>query len=795
MKRAASYVLMLAGVLGTGPGCRMLFRREPAPPPVPPERALRLPPRGAPLTGFEQIAGWDAESKTGRVRFDKDLEKAIWGEYAGWLRFTPRSEGPHEVFIRPKESWLVNAPFNLMTVWVWHELEEEGPVEGYEVFLEGTGPMGRGYTWTFPYRPSAGWQMLHLRVKGDSIWPLTLTKLGWRLPEGVEETQALFLENLSVYQESVARIPREIQYVRPHDYAPAFAPKRRNSVLLDFPPRPAAFRPVAPQEKVVVRLDREAENRYLFRSESASVTVEYLLEMREQFPMISVRVNGRELGRVWQGVEVATQGELPAFRLSRMEGGKLILQYAEGLRFTVSLQGRTLELEAHSLNETFTGVRLGRLTGGEGGEAERLEVPFLRVSREASWPLATVRQGEGVYFVSVIPDWWFSMAGEVIEPSAESGLMDLGSLLYPPRWKGSRNVFRERVYFTVSTQFEDVLPGPAAPVALMRGEAGAVLWPGEKGLRLRLMQMQPVDPEWREDDLARDWEGNWRGFAPQRFFMKSARFSDLAISRLPPTGLDPETGYTHTPWLSRFPPWRFTDYDARVLGAGTFAQTWAELGVLLQQVAAETGVPLFGDGGAEWFYAGFLSGVVPEFSGGMEALHPFLPQMVHRNIAPYSAVMGVGSAEAFQGGEGEVEDTPERFWRQVATQIAYTACGRVPETADAGLRAQGERLLRRLHARFVASPVVRLLYWNGTRLQGVSESFADGSLGRSQIYFRLENGDEIWVNGSETEDWTVRVEGRQYRLPPFGFRIRGEGLDLYRVRNESGAEKIFDGGD
>lgn len=771
-------------------GCRLLFRRSERPLPPPPERNLRLPSRGAPLTSFEQIAGWGVHSDTGRVRLDKVMPKAIWGEYAGWVRFIPRQEGPHSVEIRPRESWRVNSPFNMISLWVWHDTAEIETAQTFEMALHGVGPQGRKYMWSFPYTPQDGWQMLHLRVAGEESWPLDFTHLQWILPNEVEGVQDLFLENLTVYQESVSRIPREIQFIRPHDYAPAFAPRRPGSVLLDFPPRPAAFRPIDLTERYVVSLEQNADNHYRFRSQSENVSVEYLVTMPGTLPEIHVRVNGVDLGRIWRGVEIHTQGEMPVFRLSRMEEGKLILQYSEGLRFTVSLQGRTLELEAHSLNETFTGVSLGRLTGGEGLDIERLEIPFLRLARTFPWPLGVLRQGENIYFASVLPDWWFSMAGEVAASRSDEGAIGLGHLKYPSRWKGSRNVFRERIYFTVSPDMDHVLPGPAAPPALMRREAGQILWsslwPSEDMLTLRLIHMQPTDPEWREDDLARDPEGNWRGYAPQRYFMKSARFHDLALSRLNEAAGGGGYTHAHAPRLSRFPPWRFADFDARVLGAGTFAQTWAELGVLLQQSTAEVGMPLFGDGGSEWLYSGFLSGLIPVFPEGFSALHPFLPQIAHQNISPYSALMGMGDTQSFQR-EGEPTLSEEDlFWRQVVTQIAYTAAGRAPDVEGPELQALGRKILGPIHERYTQSRVVRLLYWNGTQLQSVRAAMVDGSVQNSQLYFRLESGEEIWVNGSLDRPWGIQVEGEKYVLPSFGFFFRGSNFLLMRAQTPEG---------
>lgn len=784
-------ILLLSGLLGFTGGCRMFLRREDRPLPPPPERGLRLPPRGSPLTSFEQTAGWSVHSRTGRARLDKDRAPAIWGEYAGVVRFTPRQAGPHSVEIRPAEPWRVNAPFNMITFWVWHEPAAPHPSGAYELVLHGTGPRNQSREWVMPYRPGPGWQMLHLRMDAEDLWPMTFTHISWRFPDGIEGPQDLFLENLRVYQESVARIPREIQFIRPHDYAPAFAPRRAGSVLLDFPPRPGAFRPLAPAERFVNTLEQIEPNLYRFLHQSGSLRLEYRVHLSGNFPAISVRLNDVDLEQVWRGADVHSQGDPPVFRLSRIDEGRLILQYAEGLRFSLSLQGRTLELEAHSLNETFSGMDLGGLEKGGAQRLERLELPFMRLSANFPWPLAWGEAEETRFFISVIPDWWFSMAGEVLPPQAEG--IALGRMVYPPRWKGGRNVFRERVYFTVSPNLEDVLPGPSAPPALMRARAGEIFFPSETPRTLRLIHMQPTDPDWREDDLARDSEGNWRGFAHQRFFMKSARFQDLALFRLQEQRGQGTYTHAYMPWLSRFPPWRYTDFDARVLGAGTFAQTWAEVGALLQQTAAEVGIPLLGDGGSEWLYSGFMCGLIPNFPNGIQSFHPFLPHIAHQNIAPYTALMGMGDTAGFRFPDEETVPPEALFWRQIAAQIAYTAAGRIPDVEDGALRDLAHNILAPVHERFTRSRVVRLLYWNGSRLQTAGEAVADGSLALSMLYFRLESGEEVWVNGSRSETWLLQIRGESYTLPPFGFFMLGEDFSLMRVQTAEGSAIQFQG--
>lgn len=771
-------------------GCRIFQRRsDPPPPPPPPYRPLRLPPRGQPLTSFEQMARWTAASDSGHAEVIKTPERAIWGEYAGKLDFVPASPGPHRVVLTPDEPWLQRSPFDVLTLWVW----DDGPPSlrpDHTIRLVARNAEGERVVFELPYQPRGRWEMLHLRQEGGFPWPLRFESLEWHLPHGQERSgrRSLYLEGLRAHAEGYGRIPRDIQFVRPHDYAPAFAPQRPDSVLLDLPPRPAAFRPLPPSERHQTRLLRETDQRFRFEYQSGSGTLGYVVDVSGGGPRIEVRVNEIPLGEVWRDLRMEVQGEAPEFRFSRIEGQVLVLQYTQGLRLQVNLSGRTLQLEAHALGEAIEALSLGRLAVPENWQGGPLFLPFLRVAEELRWPLLQFRSAQQGLFVSVIPDWWFSMAG-FFDAGTRSGRGEetLGRMVYPPRWRGSRNVFRERIYFTVSPRLQDVLPGPAAVEALFRESLS------DRVLSRRVYQesptplllgLRPDSPEWQEDWLGRDPRGDWRPLEFPYFLLKSARFPDVALRRavrgvrdLPPGALMiPEAG---------LPPWAWTDFDARVLGAGTFSQSWSEFMVLLQQVAAESGRPLLAPGGGEWLMAGGIAGFLPSFPLGFEALHPYLPQHVHQNILPYSALLGLGELEDFRL-PGEEAHAERQLHRMLAAMVVYGAVNGLPDIPDRLLAERSRLLLSPLLSRFETSRVQRFAYWDGSRFLEGAEALHEAAYLRSRVYLRLSDGSEIWVNGDLFANWHLKVDGRDVELPPDGWVARGNGFEVLVGLNRHG---------
>ncbi|MCC5847985.1 MAG: hypothetical protein JJU29_07805 [Verrucomicrobia bacterium] len=778
MKRFPLFKTSLISLMLFAGGCRFWRRRDPEPPPPPVVRELRLPNRQTPLEDFQMTAGWTVHSESGLTEFLKNEPKAIWGDYAGEIRFSPRSAGPHSVALTPREPWLQPSVFNTIILWVWDD-GEAGLRDDHAIRIQARDRNGKPLEWTLPYSPANEWQMLHLRSEAGFPWPIEIESLHWELPAHVDRPRTLYLESFTMYQESLSRIPGNIQFIRPHGYAPAFAPQRPSSVMLDFPPRPATFRPAPPETRHVISVARTGVETHAFTFLGAEGEWVYEVTASPGAPQIKVRQGETPWPDLWRGLNVATSGDVPEHRFSRLENDVLHMQYEQGLRFVISLHGRSLQIEIHSLGETFHTLNLGSLGGGDNVRAMPIFPPFMRVNQAHRWPVVQLRQNDEQVFASLLPDWWFSMAGAwepgEIFPDRES----FGRMTYPARWKGTRNVFRERLHLTVSPHFREVLPSPSGVEALYRDQAGSLLWRDEiaESAELNLFTLHPTHQEWRDNLLARDPEGNWRELGRGNHILKSARFSDTSLTLLQTQLREKPPGASHV-FLDQgadVPPWVLTDFDARVLGAGTYAQTWAEMGALLQQAVAESGGPLIAPGGGEWLQAGFVSGFVSDFTLGFGELHPYLPQFAHRNILPFSTLHGLGPLEGFRlPGESRREEV--MMHRQIATQIAYGACGRIPEVASPRLRQRAERILRPLHHMFTDDPVIRLAYWDGTRFMEAGEAMATGAFVRSQIYMRLQSGTEIWVNGDLHGHWHLRAATHTFELPPSGFVVRDDDL-------------------
>ncbi|MGA0334019.1 MAG: hypothetical protein ACO3NW_08690, partial [Kiritimatiellia bacterium] len=540
------------------------------------------------------------------------------------------------------------------------------------------------------------------------------------------------------------------------------------------------YRPLTRDEKSLQSLHRLEDGVYAFRYESKEMKLEYRISPAEGMPSVEVILEGETQPGLWTGAGLQSGEGAPTLRFSRMSGDKLLLQYTQGVQFELSLHGKTLQMDMNSLLENISSLDLGKLTPGPGRELSMLRFPLMRVSEENPWPVIALKSGTGTYLVSCFPDWWNSLASRW-QPGSDTGIQSgfsLGRMNYEPRWRGTRNMFRERIYFTVSQRVQDVLPQPASPVAMYRQEMGNRQRGADRKIpQISLFSIGPLDPGWEDRILARDAHGEWREHPlGTGILLKPGLFDGWPLRRLVEFREQQTGDLLEVPAAAQFPPWRFMDYDVRSVGAATFSQTFAETGALLQQIEAEWGGGILSRGGAEWFWSGLVSAVEPEFPLGIQQLHPLLPHFAWWNVHPYTQILGLGRLDQFA-----LSTDPERkeetlLNRALAFQVAYGALGRIPKLRNPSLTMKARRIQELLQPHFAGAQVERIAYWGNEQFLDAGEALAADKLRDSRLYIRLDNETEIWVNGDLFGDWQVRVDGREILLPPFGFVVRGNHL-------------------
>ena len=238
-------------------------------------------------------------------------------------------------------------------------------------------------------------------------------------------------------------------------------------------------------------------------------------------------------------------------------------------------------------------------------------------------------------------------------------------------------------------------------------------------------------------------------------------------------------------------PWTRTDYDARVPGAGTFAEVYCNYGdVLLTQRRAWNG-PVYSEGTCQFLYAGLTDGNYAQ--ARMDAdKDPWIVDFNLTRINPLECDFGMGNPGMFAPKRGtETDETwTDRF---LAAELAFgnspyliTGCLWKPGSCHGpGYLGKDARVTYRtglpillnsyylalpLARRYTQSKVAAIRYAAADgRLLGTSDAIGSGAIDRQQVVVTYADGTTVVANGSRTERMDVIVGGRRVDLPSTGF--------------------------
>jgi hypothetical protein len=153
--------------------------------------------------------------------------------------------------------------------------------------------------------------------------------------------------------------------------------------------------------------------------------------------------------------------------------------------------------------------------------------------------------------------------------------------------------------------------------------------------------------------------------------------------------------------------------------------------------------------------------------------YPYLPHFDLLKMHPLTVDIGVPwTAQFFH--DNKIWDKRENIVKSIdqfiAATIAYGHMGWLVEEQH-GIRqaCRSYYSLQQLQSRYLMEKPETIRY-NGTKgLISSSEAFLSGEWRRGQLQIRYENGLEVWVNGNKQENWSLKMNGERYLLPPFGW--------------------------
>jgi hypothetical protein len=304
------------------------------------------------------------------------------------------------------------------------------------------------------------------------------------------------------------------------------------------------------------------------------------------------------------------------------------------------------------------------------------------------------------------------------------------------------------------------------------------------GLYTNYTDFIAVNEHWDPDGVSRGSDESWRRAWPRCYGLKPLRAVELdhELSREIKKRYNSNSSYTdvHT----AVPPWGYVDMDARLPGAGTFAQTFYAYGELLRNDSRVYGGPIFSEGTYQWIYAGLADGNYGlTYNRHKLAVTPLLPIFDLREIHTRECDIGCGWTGFFcepipnWSAPENIDNAVDRF---ILHTMAYGHIGWLVEEAHGIQRTcRSYYMLQQVQARYGGKAPKRIAYWDGSRLVDTSTALAlDLPKTRRQLHIEFEGGLRLWLNDHPTESWTVKAGTQEVVLPPAGWTAwqpRGEG--------------------
>ena len=215
-------------------------------------------------------------------------------------------------------------------------------------------------------------------------------------------------------------------------------------------------------------------------------------------------------------------------------------------------------------------------------------------------------------------------------------------------------------------------------------------------------------------------------------------------------------------------PWKRTDYDARVPGAGTFAQTFYAYGeIMLLQKKTWNG-PVYSEGNMHWLYSGLTDGNYAHDRGYRIVEMPWLVDFDLRRIHPLECNVGMGAPTHFYFGH-EPEDRVAGLDRFLTATVAFGHPGHFIRWGN-GEDLQSYFMIQAIAAKYTQADVRDIRYGDADgNLVRTSEAVANGAFRRSQVVVRYSDGTFVAANGSTNETFRIAFGNRSMTLPPNGF--------------------------
>jgi len=427
-----------------------------------------------PLIDFEDLTGWTVEARNAEARLIQSREQQIWGKYTGKLVYRRTSETP-SVILRPPRPVRITAPFDCVNFWTY----------GNSIWVPDSSDPGRV---NLLIESESGVEdVLEIGRLSWPRWSLHHRKLELREPAlltGIEVVdfsnegdRSVFFDNLSIYKEELEPLEFKASPRRGVDPFPGQTPGLNTGTgRLPFPTRPETILPTNATGDFVTSLDQDG-NAFVFRYRGSDGELTYVYEPQTG-TLSDLRASWQGRGKVFQpivdGGVYGTDGNRGDFEIiscERQDDSVLSTWkwtcdgVSSEVTYTFRLWQKSLVVDVKCLGGQVDLFRTGKAVGLE--NPRLITIPFLIFNaRDGTRPGVLIAgSSDKPLFVSAWFDWYRSNASRFGFDFriADDGAYCLTSADYLPRSDGRRNDCFERLFLTVSPDFQETLPTVANP--------------------------------------------------------------------------------------------------------------------------------------------------------------------------------------------------------------------------------------------------------------------------------------------------------------------------------------------
>ncbi len=322
-----------------------------------------------------------------------------------------------------------------------------------------------------------------------------------------------------------------------------------------------------------------------------------------------------------------------------------------------------------------------------------------------------------------------------------------------------------------------------------------------QGVYTNYTDFAPTNTNWSPDWVQREPTGEWRRAWMRCYALKPAKAVEFDAYYAPLIEQKYGVKMSYTDVHTAVAPWEYTDFDARVPGAGTMATTFYAYGQLLLNDQRIYG-PTQSEGTYQWLYAGLESGSYGWVYTDVNLLTYPLDVAFHlMKIHPLQCDYGMGYTpyylEKMDSGWKKSPKRRDYVDLFLATTIAYGNMGWLvtdfdDEPIHIEAMARSYYMMQQLQQQYAFVRPARIEYSDRTgKMVTPSEALATGAIAGSRLHVVYENGTNVFVNRGPWGIWSVKNHaGEAVDLPASGWMVFNADNSFYEVSANAGGRRM-----